>query len=113
MGKNTKLHTFIMSVFILCGIYALYTEPFNGQSIVLIGTLIVGIVAIVIINIQERLKMAEEKSKKLQITFNTAMIEKMEKRAESIGLTLNQYFTYVVATDIEKNLLSQKNESEK
>ena len=57
--------------------------------------------------------MAEEKSKKLQITFNTAMIEKMEKRAESIGLTLNQYFTYVVATDIEKNLLSQKNESEK
>jgi len=57
--------------------------------------------------------MAEEKSKKLQITFNTSMIEKMEERASQLGLTLNQYFTYIVARDIETNLLPQKNGSEK
>lgn len=57
--------------------------------------------------------MAEEKSRKLQITFNISMIEKMEERASQLGLTLNQYFTYIVARDIETNLLPQKNGSEK
>ena len=58
-------------------------------------------------------KVEEPKTKKLQITFNIPLIKKMEQRAESIGLSLSQYFTYVVAIDIENNLLSQNGESEK
>lgn len=62
--------------------------------------------------------MAEEEkeskgSKKLQITFNNEMIEKMEERASMLGLTLNQYFTYIVARDIESNLLRQNWRGEK
>jgi len=47
-------------------------------------------------------------SRKLQITFNTSLIEKMEKRAADIGLNLNQYFMYIVASDIEKNNFNKK-----
>lgn len=52
-------------------------------------------------------KIEEPKSKKLQITFNMELIEKMEKRASMLGLSLSQYHTYVVATDIENNLVRQ------
>ena len=53
------------------------------------------------------------KSKKLQITYTMELIEKMEERAGMLGLTLSQYHTYVVATDIENNLLRQKWRTEK
>ena len=46
-------------------------------------------------------KMAEQKSKKLQITFNIEMIEKMEEIAKSLGMNLNQYIVYAVAKDID------------
>lgn len=48
--------------------------------------------------------MAEEKSKKLQITFNSEMILKMEETAEKLGMTLNQYVIYVVSKDIDKRI---------
>ena len=46
----------------------------------------------------------QEKSKKLQITFNTEMIKKMEKIAEQLGMTLNQYVIYSVSKDIDNRL---------
>jgi len=48
--------------------------------------------------------MAEEKSKKLQITFNIEMIEKMEDSAKKLGMTLNQYVIYTVSKDIDARL---------
>ena len=107
MEKNTKLHTFIMGVFILCGIYALYTEPFNGQSIVLIGTLIVGIVAIVIINIQERLKMAEEKkeskgSNLIQLKVSDKAKEQLEKKADEVGMPITTYLYSLIIKDLKE-----------
>ena len=50
------------------------------------------------------MKMAEEKSKKLQVTFNSEMIEKMEAIAKTLGMTLNQYVIYTVSKDIDNRL---------
>jgi predicted HicB family RNase H-like nuclease len=46
----------------------------------------------------------EDKSKKLQVTFNTEMIKKMEEIAETLGMTLNQYVIYSVSKDIDNRL---------
>lgn len=46
----------------------------------------------------------EEKSKKLQVTFNTEMIKRMEKIAAQLGMTLNQYVIYSVSKDIDNRL---------
>jgi len=46
----------------------------------------------------------EEKSKKLQITFNTDMIKKMEAIATQLGMTLNQYIIYAVSKDIDTRI---------
>ncbi len=58
--------------------------------------------------VEEKENKTSRGSKKLQITFNMEIIEKMETRAEQLGLNLNQYFLYVVARDIEKNLINKK-----
>ena len=46
----------------------------------------------------------EEKSKKLQVTFNTEMIKKMEEIATQLGMTLNQYVIYAVTKDIDNRI---------
>lgn len=46
----------------------------------------------------------EDKSKKLQITFNAEMIKKMEDIATSLGMTLNQYVIYAVSKDIDNRI---------
>ncbi len=46
----------------------------------------------------------EEKSKKLQVTFNIEMIKKMEEIATSLGMTLNQYVIYTVSKDIDTRI---------
>lgn len=46
----------------------------------------------------------DEKSKKLQVTFNAEMIKKMEDIATSLGMTLNQYVIYSVTKDIDNRL---------
>ncbi|MGG7049088.1 MULTISPECIES: hypothetical protein [unclassified Campylobacter] len=46
----------------------------------------------------------EKENKKLQITFNGEMLEIMEKIAQSLGMTINQYIVYVVTKDIDNRL---------
>jgi len=106
MGKNTKLHTIIMSVFILYGIYLVYTEPFDTQSIVLIGTLILSLAIVVVINIQERINMAEEKkeskAERVMLTMSSKLKETIEKEAEKIGINTTQYIINLIVNDLKK-----------
>jgi len=46
----------------------------------------------------------EDKSKKLQVTFNAEMVKKMEDIANKLGMTLNQYVVYAVTKDIDNRL---------
>jgi len=50
----------------------------------------------------------EEKSKKLQVTFNSEMIKLMEDYAKSLGMNLNQYIVYCVSLDIDARKHKQK-----
>ena len=46
----------------------------------------------------------EKENKKLQITFNGEMLEIMEKIAQSLGMTINQYVVYAVTKDLDNRL---------
>jgi predicted HicB family RNase H-like nuclease len=46
----------------------------------------------------------EDKSKKLQVTFNSEMIKKMEEIAAQLGMTINQYVVYAVTKDIDNRI---------
>ena len=113
LSKKTAILSMVSTLFFIVGIYTLIYNPSQnqGQNITLgfvlfVFVLVNGLVLYEEIKNKKGERMAEEKkssgSYNLQVKIPNELKEKLEKKAENAGVSLNQYIMYMFVEEVKK-----------